>query len=173
LAAAYANAENRARLGQQPRFPVAIRCWPGQGCTSYTGFRSDTSGRITDFLVNGQSTPLAIGKDSTGSSGLAVTDVSADVEDQTGTTVVVFRVRNLGQQAIGSYTPAFLPVFVTPDGSQFSYDSSTSVLPGPLLAGESVAAIAVFHMRTIIGQFTLRTNDQTEQVLVRTTLHMS
>jgi hypothetical protein len=85
--------------------------------------------------------------------------------------IVFFKVRNVGQQTVGSFNPAFLPVFVTSDGSQFNYDTSSSLLPGPLQPGESVAVMAVFHTRAITGHFSLRTNDQTEQILAATTLH--
>ena len=144
----------------------------GTPCESYTGFRSDMSGRITDFLVDGQSVSgrLAIGADSTGS-GLAISSVSSGLSTETGSVVVIFKVRNVGQETVGDVNPAFLPVFVTSDGSQLNYDTTNSVLPGPLQPGASIAVIAVFDTRTITGQFSLRTNNQTGQILVATTFH--
>lgn len=147
-------------------------CWSATRCQSYTGFRSDASGRITDFLVDGQSVSsrLAVGADSTGS-GLAIISVSAYLSTETGTVVISFRVQNVGQQTVGSVSPAFLPIFVTPDGSLFNYENSDSALPGPLQPGESVAVIAVFDTRDITGQYSLRTNNQVEQIFVSTGLH--
>ena len=170
---AYAAAGQSAQPGSVTQIPRGFQsCWPQTPCESYTGFRSDASGRITDFLVDGQSVSsrLTIGADSTGS-GLAVSSVTAYLTTQTGSVAVVFKVRNVGQQTVGDASPAFLPVFVTSDGSQFNYDTSYSVLPGPLQPGASVAVIAVFNTRMITGQFSVRTNNQTEQVLVATTLH--
>jgi hypothetical protein len=170
---AYAAAGDSAQAGSVTQIPEGFQaCWSGAtGCQTYTGFRSDTSGRITDFLVNSQSVSsrLAIGGDSTGS-GLAISSVSAYLSAQTGTVVISFRVHNVGRQTVGSVNPAFLPVFVTSDGSLFNYDNSDSVLPGPLQPGESVAVISVFDTRIITGKFSLRTNNQVDQILVSTTL---
>jgi hypothetical protein len=143
-------------------------CWGGgQGCQSFTGFRVNITGHITDLAVDGQliSGRLAVGTNSTGS-GLAISGAYAYLATSTGTVAVVFDVRNIGQQTVGAFNPAFLPVFVTSDGRQLSYDNASSILPGPLQPGESVAAYAMFDTRTITGQFSLRTNTQTEQVLV-------
>ena len=170
---AYAAAGDSAQPGSVTQIPGGFQsCWPGAtGCQSYTGFRSDGSGRITDFLVNGESVSsrLSIGADSTGS-GLEISSVSAYLSTQTGTVVISFQVRNAGQQTVGSANPAFLPVFVTSGGSVFNYENSDSVLPGPLPPGESAAVIAVFETRDITGQFSLRSNDQVEQILVSTRL---
>lgn len=172
LNGAYAAAGQPVQSGSVTEIPKGFQtCWSGASCQSFTGFRWDASGRITDFLVDGQpiSGRLALGADSTGS-GLDISSVSGYLSTETGSVIVVCSVHNVGQQTIGNVNPAFLPVFVTGDGSLFNYNISDSVLPGPLQPGESVAVIAVFNTRAITGQFSLRTNNQTEQVLVRTTL---
>jgi len=147
-------------------------CWPGVACQAVTGFRSNASGRITDFLVNDQpvSSRFAIGADGA-ASGLAISSVSAYLSNLSGITGVIFSVRNVSDGMIGDASPAFLPVFVTPDGTLFNCDLTKSILPGPLQPGESDPAIAIFDTSATTGRFSLRANTQLEQVLVSTTLH--
>jgi hypothetical protein len=137
-------------------------------CDSFTGFRTDAAGRITDLAVDGQliSARLAVGADSTGSQ-LAISSVGSYRSVALGSKVIVsFKVRNISSHPVGNGTPAFLAVFDTSDGSQFNEDDNYSTLPGTLQPGESVAAYAAFDTEAITGRFSLRTNDQLMQVLV-------
>lgn len=171
-AAAYAAEGQAGQPGTVTRILGGFQiCFGTQGCQSFTGFRSDATGHITDLAVDGQliSGRLAVGSDRTGS-GLAISSVAAYLPTSTGMVTVVFEVRNIGHSVVGQVNPAFLPVLVTSDGHQSSYDSANSLIPGPLQPAESVAVVAVFDTRTITGQFSLRTNDQIEQVLVTSDL---
>jgi len=144
----------------------------GQGCQSFTAFRSDAAGHITDLDVGGQpiSARLAWGPAARGA-GLVLTDVGSYLSTATGTVSIVFKVRSTGNQDVRTGSPPFLPVFVTsPGGAQLDYDDFNSVIPGPLQPGESAAVAAVFHTRVIAGQLSLRTNNGYERILVASTL---
>jgi hypothetical protein len=152
-------------------FQICADSSSGGVCQSLTGFRSDATGRITDLAVDGQliSARLAIGPNTSGS-GLTLTGVTSYLNTTTGVVFIACTVRNISGQTVGSFSPPFLPVFVIPDGTQLNYDTTYSVLPGPLRPGESSPVIVEFDTRVITGHFSLRANDQTGQILVASTL---
>lgn len=142
-------------------------------CDSFTGFRTNASGRITDFAVNGQriSPRLAVGASSTGSQ-LAVSDVVAYRLNSIGQVAITYKARNVTSHVVGNGNPAFLAVFDPSGGGQFQEDDSNSTLPGNLQPGESAVEYASFATRTGTGQFSLRTNDGYMAVLAASTLRM-
>ncbi len=151
-------------------------CWTDSSgntqCNSFTGFRTNASGRITDAAVDGQliSSRLGAGTSSRGSQ-LAITSVNSYLPTTVGKVVITFQVRDISSRPAGNGSPAFLAAFDTEGGSRFSEDDTYSALPSTLQPGESVAAYAVFDTRAITGQFSLRTNDQLMQVLAATHIH--
>ena len=141
-------------------------------CTSFTGFRSDSSGRITDFLSDGQliSSRIAAGSDSAGS-GLAISDAISFLFGGTGTLYVTFDAHDLSWHPVNT-DPPFIPLFITSDGSRFSYDVSQSTIPTSLEPGQSAAVVLVFHTSVNTGQLSLTENDSApENLIVSTTLH--
>jgi hypothetical protein len=148
-------------------------CYPqGQGCQSFSAFRSDATGRITGMDVDGQpvSARLAVGP-SDSEHGLVLTAVASYLGTSTGHVDVIFRVRNVSNHDISTGSPPFLPVFVTsPGGAQFNYDDFDSAIPGPLRPGESAAVVAAFHTRSFTGTISLRTNNGFEAILVSSRL---
>ena len=107
-------------------------------CDSFTGFRTDASGRITDFAVNGHliSPRLAAGASSTGSQ-LAISDVVAYRVLPLGEVLVTYKARNITSHVVGNGNPAFLAVFDPAGGGQFQEDDTNSTIPGNLQPGES------------------------------------
>jgi hypothetical protein len=141
-------------------------------CTSFTGFRSDTSGRITDFQSDGQliSSRIAAGSDSAGS-GLAISNVTSFLFGGTGTLYVTFDARDLSWHPVNT-DPPFISLFITSSGSRFSYDVSQSTIPTSLEPGQSAAVILVFHANVNTGQLSLTENDSApDNLIVSTTLH--
>jgi len=119
-------------------------------------------------LISGR---LAVGTDST-SSGLVLSSVYSYLSTYDHRVYVTFKVRNIGSRTLGTVNPAFLPVLVTPDGTQFSADIAHSLLPNPVLPGESVVVSAAFDTQTITGRFSLRGNGQGNgQALVTSEIH--
>lgn len=152
-------------------------CWTDSSgstqCNSFTRFRTDTSGRVTDAAVDGQliSARLGAGTSSRGSQ-LAISSVNSYLPTTVGKLVITFQVRNITSHPVGNGSPAFLAAFDTHGGSRFSEDDNYSALPSTLQPGESVAAFAAFDTRALTGQFSLRTNDQVMQVLVASQVHV-
>jgi hypothetical protein len=148
-------------------------CYPqGQGCQSFSAFRSDATGRITGMDVDGQpvAARLAVGP-SDSQHGLVLTAVASYLGTSTGHVDVIFRVRNVSNHDISTGSPPFLPVFVTsPGGAQLNYDDFDSAIPGPLRPGESAAVVAAFHTRSVTGTISLRTNNGFEAILVSSRL---
>jgi hypothetical protein len=140
-------------------------------CDSFTGFRTDASGRITDFAVNGHliSPRLAAGASSTGSQ-LAISDVVAYRVLPLGEVLVTYKARNITSHVVGNGNPAFLAVFDPAGGGQFQEDDTNSTIPGNLQPGESAIESAAFATKTVTGQFSLRSNDGLMTVLAASTL---
>jgi hypothetical protein len=140
-------------------------------CDALTGFRTDASGRITDFAVNGHPVAprLAAGASGTGSQ-LAISDVMAYRMLPLGKVVVTYKARNITSHVVGNGNPAFLAVFDPSGGGQFQEDDFNSTTPGNLQPGESAIEYAVFATRTVTGQFSLRSNDGYMAVLAASTL---
>jgi hypothetical protein len=145
-------------------------CSPSTTCESFTSFRSDASGRITDLYANGGmvSKRLAVGADSTGS-GLEISDVSSLTSFSNGVTYVTFRARDISWHPVNT-DPPFIPVFVASDGSRFEYDVAQSAMPSSLQPGQSAAVSIGFDTDKIAGQFSLTENGP-GNTIVSTTLH--
>lgn len=140
-------------------------------CESFTRFRPDASGRITNFFTNGTmvSKRLALGADSSGA-GLEISDVSSLASITAGGLVcVTFEARDISWHPVNT-SPPFIPVFVASDGSRFQYDVSQSAVPSSLQPGQSAAVSIGFDTDMIAGQFSLTENTQLGQVIVSTTL---
>ena len=105
-------------------------------CVTLTGFRVDTSGRVTDVAVNGQpiSTRLAAGPAETGSH-LAISDVVAYRLGSIGQVVITYKARNITDHVVGNGNPAFLAYFDPSSGGQFQEDDDNSTLPSNLQPG--------------------------------------
>jgi hypothetical protein len=142
-------------------------------CDSFTGFRTDASGRITDLAVNGHliSPRLAVGASGTGSQ-LAISDVLAYRVVPMGEVLITYKARNITSHVVGNGNPAFLAVFDPSGGGQFQEDDNNSTIPGNLQPGESAIEAAAFATRTVTGQFSLRSNDGYMAVLAASTLRM-
>jgi hypothetical protein len=142
-------------------------------CDSFTGWRTDARGRITDLAVDGQliSPRLAAGRPSTGSQ-LAISDVLAYRPGGSSEVVVVYKVRNVSGHVVGNGNPAWLAVFDPSGGGVFQEDQSTSIIPGNLQPGESAIELVAFATRTVTGGFSLRTNDGYNAELAASVLRM-
>jgi hypothetical protein len=143
-------------------------CLGGQ-CVSFTKFRSDTSGRITDFSANGRlvSHRMAVGTDRT-SSGLEISDVSSLASATDKIMFLTFEARDISWHPVNT-GPPFIAVFVASDGSRFEWDVSQSVYPSSLQPGQSAAVTIVFDTDKITGQFILTENGP-GNTIVSTTL---
>jgi hypothetical protein len=149
-------------------------CYAQQGgCQSLTDFHSDSTGRITDFAVDGEliSPRLAVGGTYSGSA-LTFSSVYSYLETAYGETAVVFEAKNTSGHALGSAKqPPFLPVFVTPGGTQVPYDTGRStVTDGSFPPGAVTAAVLVFDTTALTGQFILRASNSNKQPLAVATL---
>lgn len=141
-------------------------CYSGT-CQSLTGFRSDASGRITDFFSEGA---LAVGAGSTGS-GLEISDVSLLAAPAAGIMFVTFEAHDMSWTPVNT-DPPFLPVFVASDGSRFQYEVQDSLMPSSLQPGQSAAVDIAFDTADTSGQFSLTENDSLPgNTIVGTTLH--
>ena len=149
-------------------------CYAQQGgCQSLTDFHWDSAGRITDFAVDGEliSPRLAVGGTYSGSA-LTFSSVYSYLETAYGETTVVFEVKNTSGHVLGSAKqPPFLPVFVTPGGTQVPYNTDRStVTDGSFPPGAVTAGVLVFDTTVFTGQFILRTSNANEQPLAAATL---
>jgi hypothetical protein len=140
-------------------------------CSSFTGFRTDASGRITDLAVNGHliSPRLAVGASNSGSQ-LAISDVMAYRLVSIGEVWVTYKARNITSHVVGNGNPAFLAVFDPSSGGQFQEDNTYSTMPSNLQPGESAIEYAAFATQTVTGQFSLRSNDGYATVLAASKL---
>lgn len=145
-------------------------CSSSTTCESFTGFRSDSSGRITDLFSNGGmvSERMAVGADGTGS-GLEISDVSSLAALAAGIVFVTFDARDISWHPV-NISPPFIPVFVASDGSRFEYDVAYSAMPSSLQPGQSAAVSIGFNTDKSAGQFSLTENGP-GNTIVSTTLH--
>jgi hypothetical protein len=149
-------------------------CYAQQGgCQSLTDFHRDSVGRITDFAVDGEliSPRLAVGGTYSGSA-LTFSSVYSYLETAYGETTVVFEAKNTSGHALGSAKQLpFLPVFVTPGGTQVPYDTDRStVSDGSFPPGAVTAGVLVFDTTAFTGQFILRASNANVQPLAEATL---
>jgi hypothetical protein len=149
-------------------------CYAQQGgCQSLTDFQWDSTGRITDFAVDGQliSPRLAVGGSYSGSA-LTFSSLYTYLETAYGEVTVVFEVRNTSGHVLGlAKQPAFLPVFVTASGSQVPYDPARyTITDGPIPPRAVTAGVAVFDTTALTGQFILRANAAKRQPLAAATV---
>jgi hypothetical protein len=128
------------------------------GCDTLTGIKADSDGLLTDVLVDGLpvSGRLSVGTRTTGG-GLTISWVAGYFVPSSDVLRVTFKVRNDGSAVSGSLSP----VFVSSAGTQASYDTSTSLLPGSLRPGQTGEGVASFQTRAITGTFSLNASGQT------------
>jgi hypothetical protein len=149
-------------------------CYAGQGgCQSLSNIRWDSAGRITDFMVDGLpiSPRLAVGHTYSGSA-LTFISVYSYLQTSDGEVNVLFKVRNTSGHVLGSAKqPAFLPVFVTPDGTHLQYKKHYSVIfAGPLAPDAVMEELAVFDTTSPAGKLTLRSDTASRQRLATASL---
>jgi hypothetical protein len=128
------------------------------GCDTLTGIKADSDGLLTDVLVDGLpvSSRLSVGTKSTGG-GLTISWVAGYYVPSSDVLRVTFKVRDDGSAVSDSVSPAF----VSSGGTRIPYDTSASLLPGPLRPGQTAEGVASFRTRAITGTFSLSGNGQT------------